>query len=610
MAAYAEARGWDLHPETYSDEGVSGFSGANLDGDLGRFLADLKRGHFGTQPVALGVEDIDRLSRQFTLAFLPVLIDQLINAGVTISVVSKGRDFSRESIKANGFELQELLLYLQQAHEFSEKLSSRITDHRGRIRASIRDGKPANPGTAPSWISLVNGQWALNGYAGVIREVIAMSQAGDGAPIIAKTMNARGVINPGTAKKRRTNPDAEPQPWAANHVLQVLKQPAIHGARLVAKPGHNSRLRNWKEECARLKRQGKAESELPPRPQREFESEQPNYYPALLSEPEHRLLLQQISDRANPGHSRGGACRWIGQELTTCSECGSALKHFHSRGRKGEIYNYLRCAGKERGICSAPLQRFDPLQAHVLTRLSVGVLQELLGLDATGAQQRELAAAIDAMESRRGDLDRVSLRHAAGERALEEADDPSELKVLVKRQSALEMQLEAAKQQLADAEIQVELLSRRPPAAEAAAEIQEHVSKLFKTFDKGEDTFEQRKSINQQFKRIGLKIQVDTAGGRVGMAIGDGELDWQPLAPAARRYALNSGMVDPIAAKDTATGLQVAVAGGLESGAPGPAADGSKPGVVTVITSEDATEEAEVLELLREQGLEPVEQGS
>lgn len=564
MAAYAETRGWDLHPETYSDEGISGFSGANLDGDLGRFLTDLKRGHFGSQPVALGVEDIDRLSRQFTLAFLPVLIDQLINGGVTISVVGKGRDFSRASIKANGFELQELLLYLQQAHEFSQKLSGRIADHRGRIRSSVRDGKPINPGAAPSWISLVNGQWAFNDYVKPIRQVVLMSQAGDGAQVIARVMNEQGVINPGTAKKRRTNPDAESRPWAANHVLQVLKQPAIHGARAVAKPGHNTQLRNWKEECARLKRQGKAESELPPKPRREFEAEQPDYYPALLSEPEHRLLIQQISDRSNPGHSRGGACRWIGQELTTCSACGSLMQHFQSRGRKGETYTYLRCAGKKQGICSVPLQKFDPLQTNVLTRISVGVLTDLLGLDATGVQQQQLAAAIDSMESSRGELDRLILRLAVGEQALEEADDPAELKVLVKRQGSLQTQLEAARQQLADAEIQVELLNRKPPAAEAAAEIQEHISKLFSAFAKGKDTFEQRKAINQQFKRIGLKIQIDSADGRVGMAIGDGEMDWQPMAAGGRRAALMMGEANPLAATDDA----VVLAGGRETGDP------------------------------------------
>lgn len=554
MAAYAAARGWELHPETCSDEGVSGFSGANLDGDLGRFLDDLKREHFGDRRVALGVEDIDRLSRQFSLAFLPVLTDQLINAGVTISVIGKGRDFSRESIKANGFELQELLLYLQQAHDFSQKLSTRITDHRGRIRSAIRDGKPSNPGTAPAWISLVAGQWQLNAYADVARRVIEQAQAGDGAIVIAKAMNAEGVLSPGTYKARTRNPDAPAAAWGPNTVLQLLKQPAVHGARLVAAPGHNAELREWKELCARLKRQGTADEDLPPRPQRQLEPEQADYYPALLSEPEHRLLLQQLSNRKQKGHSRGEQYRWFGQTLTTCTQCGSVMNFYSSTSkRRGELqtFRYLRCTGRKKGLdCDAPLLPFVPARDHVLNRLSADGLVQMLGLGVTTTQQQELAAAIDHKESLATQLKQLEDRLQVGEQALIDADDPAELKALAKRQGSIEAQVEQCRAGLRDAEVQVEQLNRRPPAEQAATEVQQAIADLYRTFLDEKDTAAQRKQVNRHLLRLGLRIVVDSKAKQIGMAIGDGEMDWQPLAAGARKLALKQGIVDPASAWD------------------------------------------------------------
>lgn len=69
----------------------------------------MKVGRFGAEPVALLIEDLDRFSRAMPLVVLPVLVDDVLNAGVTVSVMAKGRDISRETIKINGMELDELL---------------------------------------------------------------------------------------------------------------------------------------------------------------------------------------------------------------------------------------------------------------------------------------------------------------------------------------------------------------------------------------------------------------------------------------------------------------------------------------------------------------------
>jgi DNA invertase Pin-like site-specific DNA recombinase len=205
LATYCEARGWRLWEGSgYSDRGVSGYSGANVAGGaLGRFLADLKRGAFGPPPLALLIEDVDRFSRDFPLNVLPVLIEDLLNDGVTVAVVSKGRDFSRDSIRANPMELHELILWLQSAHDFSARLSRRLEHVHQKKRERVRRGEAVTPGMAPSWLELgPDGLWHFTPYAEVVRQVLKLAES-QGCSVSAQQMNREGVPCPGEVMRCR-----------------------------------------------------------------------------------------------------------------------------------------------------------------------------------------------------------------------------------------------------------------------------------------------------------------------------------------------------------------------------------------------------------------------
>ena len=526
-AAYAKANGWTLHPETYSDEGVSGFSGANLDGDLGRFLSDLKRGHFGTQKVALGIEDIDRLSRQFTLSFLPVLVDDFLNSGVTIAVMGKGRNISRESVKANPMEIHELLFWMGGAHEFSEKLSKRITDHRDRLRQQIRDGKPANPGKAPSWISFKKGKWELNEFADVIRRIIRMSQSGIGAPTICQRLNAEKVPSPGTYLKRRTNPRAKPGKWAPTVVLQILKQPALHGARVVAAPGHNAKLREWKESCAHQTRQGVQPADLPPKPERLLEPDQEGYYPPLLSKPEHDALLQSLTDRLTK-HAKGRSDKmiWIGSRLTRCV-CGERITTYSTLPRRGPgLYRYLRCTGKKHGTsnCQQKLVSLDSAESHLLARLSEANFVEMLRGQTNQNNSSKLQALIEQRTAQQKEISTRAAAISAGEKVMADADDPAVLSVLAKRQVSLEQQLNESQGALDATELQLQELQATGSQEKAALDSQQVIQELRQRFLDGTDDVADRTTVNHHLKRLGLSIVV--GDGRMGLGIGDHESEW------------------------------------------------------------------------------------
>lgn len=445
FADYAEKRGWELHSETYSDEGVSGFSGANLEGDLGRFLTDHKAGHFGSQPVALGVEDLDRLSRQFALTFLPVLVDDLINAGVTIAVITKGRDISRESIRANQMELHELLFWMGAAHDFSDKLSTRITAHRASIRTAIREGKPTNPGAAPCWIDLKEGEWALNRYAKTMRRILNLAQEGLGSVAIAKQLNQDGTPTPAARKGRQA------KAWSSESVMQLIKSPAVHGARRVAVPHHNARLREWKEATAHLKRQGIPQEQLPQKPERRFEPDQEDYFPALLSKEEHTLLLKQIALRkSGQGSGTPQRCTWIAQRLTRCA-CGAAVTASSTVSR-GIRYTYLRCNGAKDGStdCERKVISLSPVQANLLTRLRRDDLATVI--KRASKTTSELTEAEDRASETAALALKLKRQLEAGEAALMDLDDPSAIAAVAKRQGQLTSDLAAATAEALDAE--------------------------------------------------------------------------------------------------------------------------------------------------------------
>ena len=542
-AAYAEQRGWELYPHAYSDEGVSGFSGANLDGDLGRFLADLKAGVFPAGPVALGIEDMDRLSRQFALSFLPVLVDDLLNAGVTLSVMDKGRDISRASIKRNPFELHELLMWMGAAHEFSDKLSGRITSHRQQIRDAIRRGEPVNPGRAPSWIELVDGQWQLTPYADVIRRVVAMAAEGEGAMAIARALNSEKVPSPGTVVARRKKPKAPGKPWDKGSVLQVLKAPALHGARAIGASGHNAALREWKDEVARLRRQGVKEEALPVKPRPTPEPDQEGYYPALLTPGEHAALLASISRRKTVDNGgRRDQVRWIAQTLTRCS-CGALMSACSSVSR-GHRYTYLRCAGRRDGAtrCTAPMLRLGPLQANLLTRLSAETFTALVaqqeGRVAAGAQ----AVALAERERLQAQVAELQARGLAGEQALAVADDPAVVAVLAKRQAGLEAELQVALQALEHAEHALAELTRSGESVGLAGEARQAVAGLLETFHQGTDQPADRALVNSYLRRLGLRVTIDAAAGAMGLAVGNQEPEWEELNSSLDMAALARGM--------------------------------------------------------------------
>ena len=71
-------------------------------------------------------------------------------------------------------------------------------------------------------------------------------------------------------------------------------------------------------------------------------------------------------------------------------------------------------------------------------------------------------------------------------------------------------------------------------------EFDQAVADLFDAFAKEEDTPVQRQNLNRLMRQAGLRITLDKQEKRVGMSIGDGPIEWQPLEGITVKTALTS----------------------------------------------------------------------
>ena len=567
-AAYCAARSWALYDGPgYSDAGVSGYGGKNLhEGALGRFLADAKAGRFGTEPLALLIEDLDRFSRAAPLAILPVLIDDLLNAGMTISVMGKQRDISRDSIKANAMELHELLFWLGASHEFSEKLSRRISHVHQAKRERIRDGKAVTPASAPAWIDLDgDDRWVLNDYAAVIRRLLAMAAEGHGCHAISTAFNKEGIPCPGQYRrdqwaahaKRRSKEAYKPVSWTGASVKQVIANPAVIGHRQVLIAGHKQVVRDWQEKVALQRRKGVNEADLPKQPPRAYEPPQRGYYPALMTEMEQAGILLSMQRRQPACTGQVSQVRWLASGLSFCV-CGAPIGATCSqrKTKAGEVVTtyWLHCKSRKKGTgCTQPGVKLKEAQAGLLTRLSAETFLAMFEEQQGGEKQTDLADAMAAQSSAQGLVDQITVAMAAGEQAMATESDPAVLGVLARRQAQQELKLSEARAVLMAAQGELQQLQTMPGGKVLAAEAQEQIASLFGVFARDDDTVEDRRAVQHHLRRMGLTVHLNGDDAQLGLQVGStSQINWRPLAGFARRLALQLGIVDPASAWDQA----------------------------------------------------------
>lgn len=310
---YAARKGLTLDTElNMTDLGVSAFRAANVrQGALGAFLRACDDGIVPKGSYLL-VEDLDRLSRAEPMEALGIF-QSIINAGVTLVILKgQGREFSKESIRANWMTLFEALFTLGRANEESRVKSDRLQASWANKRAKAGD-KPLTS-LVPGWLEMSPETKKIvihEPRAKVVQRIYQMTLEGMGQHRIAEALNKEGIPCFGKAEF-----------WHKSYISKVLESPAVMGTLVPRKIETTEDGRKLRKPLEPI----------------------PNYYPVVVSEDDYRAVQSMRKDRRAPTVKGTGTLQNILASLAVCPLCGSAM----TRVNKGD----LKKAGSPKLVCT------------------------------------------------------------------------------------------------------------------------------------------------------------------------------------------------------------------------------------------------------------------
>ena len=499
-----------------TDPGLSARYGEHVsNGCLGRFLLLAQEGELGQKPILL-VESIDRLSRQELIVAVQDVIFGLLRCGVIIRTLEDDQVYTFESVNSDIGKAIQLIAKIHAAAEYSKKLSRRIERSWDQSIAELEAGRLPRPTIfCPSWARLNGDQVELvPEKVAIVKRVFEMA-AIDGDQVVAARLNEELI--PTLIGKSQ---------WTRDQVRNLLIDPKVWGAIVMNRQHNLSKKRRERrgERCA-------------------HEKTFPDLLPLVLTKEEVDQTLAARSARTHPNAGRGkrGTMWCIASGLTRCScDALASVKTVKSRTKRdenGELINlrYVKC----RDLCGAKGYRLEALNAHLLTRLRMGQLQQLFAADlGKSVQIKAEQAAINRLQ---GLLAQAEQAENNASKLFKEALKAGQVDPLFKEAvDEARSDSEAARKALTDAQQRLAGLRHEINSAE----FDDALQALFHAFANGEDTPQQRRAINSLLRRSGLKVTLDRESFRVGMSIGDGPVSWQLMNPRLDDAALRGRMVD------------------------------------------------------------------
>ncbi|WP_413325952.1 recombinase family protein [Synechococcus sp. MIT S9503] len=516
---WCAAKGVELDTElSLADEGRSAFHGDHLKGALGQFLSLAQEGALGNQPTLL-VEAIDRLSRQEPLDGLQDVLLALVRADVTLISLEDGAEYSRATLREDGTKLVMLALKAQAAHEYSKRLSRRITATWDQAIAELEAGRlPRGEVFVPQWCELNSDRVRLiPEKADAVRRIFEMALL-DGPVTIAGRLN------------QESYPTISGKPtWTRSAVKAVIDDPRTRGA---------VRL-NWQRTLSAERRARRGE-----RAEREMVFE--DVLPAAITTEKFAAVHAAMAERHKPKQRLGKQTdfQMVSQGLTFCC-CGARVgTTATSSGRKlgsRKWLRYAKCRHRcdHRDGCRGIGYRLERLNAHILSRLQAGLLQRLLA--ANTGKEAQIRAEQSAVTDLQGKQSLAEGQLANAERMFKDALKQGQLDPLFKEAVAeARADMESAAKALATAQQRLNALRRDIDTAS----FDQAISALFTAFAEGTDTAEQRMELNHCLRKADVRVTLDNQAKRVGIAVGDGEVDWQPMNEHIDREALRLVMVE------------------------------------------------------------------
>jgi predicted site-specific integrase-resolvase len=367
-ALYAGSKGYELD-ETLRDIGRSAYSGEHRKGALGGFLAAVEKGRIARGSVLM-IEAMDRLSREEVIDAM-LLVTGLITSGISIATLEDQILYSRDTIKENQSLMYVLVGKMQQANQYSERLSMRVTHGKAVSKErKLKEGKALTV-MCPAWIRVVDGTYqVIPERAAIVRRIFDELEAGQGKETIVGRLNQEKVptfdrAGQGMAGIRKT------KGWHLSYLGKLIANSAVVGDYTPAKGG---------------------------------DVVQGHFGEGVIS----RQQLERVRAGRKPAGRRGRQYRNVLTGLMRCGRCGASMiaKHKGERWpdavtrrkaiRSSSTYLVCDSAFRKTGCTDRGLMPYDLIESATLrlaTRLTGA--QEWYADQDDGGETKELTVQIE-----------------------------------------------------------------------------------------------------------------------------------------------------------------------------------------------------------------------
>lgn len=358
LAADYAARAGMVLDRQIVDEGVSAFSGSNLEAGLGAFLDGIRSGALSANLVLL-IENMDRFSRLNPMDVLPMFLE-VLKTGLIIVTLQDEAIHTDAKYRENPMLLVPSLVSMQLAHDESRKKSVRLRESWAARINRIASGERLPISKVPFWIDRET--QGFNERADDARKIFKLAAAGQGASAITRLLNEQGI------------PSSRGGTWGRSMVQDVLKSKEAYGT-LVIK-GH----------------------------------EQPNYYPALISETTSLAISNRARrQRRNPQASTDAN---LFPRLLVCGGCGGPM-NVTTTSSGWKRYRYAVCSHRAiaRNECTARNWPYDFFEEEFVVRLG-GILarpHESSSDHPVPSERVELVERLEALNARRESAIQMSI---------------------------------------------------------------------------------------------------------------------------------------------------------------------------------------------------------
>ncbi|WP_416796237.1 recombinase family protein [Ciceribacter azotifigens] len=356
------------------DDGVSAFTGDNLEAGLGKFLDSVRSGQVPSDVVLL-IENMDRFSRRNPMDALPTFLE-VLKTGLIIVTLQDEMIHSDERYRENPMLLVPSLVSMQLAHDESLKKSIRLKGSWADRVKKIAAGERIPISKVPFWIDRKT--QGFNNRVDDAREIFRLAAEGHGASAITRAINLKGI------------PSSLGGTWCRSMIQDVLKSKEAYGTLVIR--GH----------------------------------EQPDYYPPIVSETVWLAIRNNArKQRRNPQAATDAN---LFPRLLKCGQCGSPM-NVTTTSSWGKRYRYAACTGRttSRNDCGAGNWPYDLLEEKFVGHLGaiLATPDEPMSLTAEVSERDTLLTRLEALEVRKQNAIQSSIEAETADvqRAFREAAD-------------------------------------------------------------------------------------------------------------------------------------------------------------------------------------------